>query len=128
MIWYSQNKWGIAKKSIGFDGIKYDSLFEAEQGNILFAKKKAKEIKDYEAHYKIPIEVNGYHICNYYIDFLVTHLDDTQEFIEVKGLQSEVWKIKWKLFCALYEDDPNTIITLIQQGKQRPPKIRKIKK
>lgn len=128
MIWYQKTGWGVAKKSIGLDNIKYDSLFEADYGNTLFAQKKNKEIEDYQAHQKISIEVNGYRICNYYIDFIVYHLDKTTEYVECKGRQSEVWKIKWKLFCALYEDDPNTTITLVQQGKQRPPKIRKVKK
>lgn len=126
MIWYQQKRWSTAKKQV-FNGIKYDSGFEANYGQELELRKKAKDIKDFETHIKIPLEVNGYHITNYFIDFIIYHNDETKEYVETKGYQTEVWKMKWKIFCALYEDKPDTKITLIQQGKFKPPKLRHIK-
>ncbi len=26
----------------------------------------------------------------------------TIEYVQVKGLETEVWRVKWALFCALY--------------------------
>jgi hypothetical protein len=103
----------------------YDSKFEAGYGQELEIRKKAKDIKNFEAHVRLPLVVNNYTVCDYYIDFKIYHNDGTIEFCETKGFPTPAWKIKWKLFCALYEDDPNTKITLIMQGKNYNPRLRK---
>lgn len=104
---------------------QYDSKFEAGYGQELELRLKGKAIKYFDTHVRIPLEVNGYTIANYYIDFVVGHNDGTTEYVETKGYATDVWKIKWKLFCAIYEDKEDVTITLIMQGKQKPPKIRK---
>jgi hypothetical protein len=48
--------------------------------------------------------VNGKHIANYFCDFLVTFEDGREEWHEVKGFQTEVWRLKEKLFRAIYPD------------------------
>lgn len=105
----------------------YDSKFEAGYGQELELRKKAKDIKDFDTHVRIPLEVNGYTIANYYIDFVIHHTDETIEYVETKGYATDVWKLKWKLFCALYEDKEDVKITLIMQGKGKAPKMRKSK-
>jgi len=125
-MWTQKTRWTTAKKQT-FDGVKYDSGFEADFARELLLRQKAKDIQKFEAHVKIPLTVNGFLICNYYIDFKVYNNDGIIEMVECKGWQSEIWKIKWKIFCALYEKDPNTKITLICQGKYSWPKLRKIK-
>jgi len=114
-------------KKITTNGTTYDSKFEAAKGMELEMLKKAKEIIGYDPHYRIPLVVNGYTICDYYVDFAVYHLDNTVEYIEMKGYPTEIFKLKWKLFCALYEDDPNVKITLEMQGKNWTPRLRKRK-
>lgn len=110
------------------NGTQYDSKFEAAKAEELNILLQAGEILGFDSHLRIPLIVNGYTVCDYYIDFAVYHKDGiTTEYIEMKGYPTDVWKLKWKLFCALYEDKEDVKITLEMQGKQRPPKIRKAK-
>ena len=95
---------------------KNDSKFEAGKAQELELLKKAGKIKDFNEQVKIPLVVNGLIICNYYIDFLVEHLDGTLEYVETKGYATEVWKLKWKLFEALFSQDPNVKLTVEYQG------------
>ena len=106
------NKYG-AKKTV-FGGFKYDSKKEARYAQDLDLMLKAGEIKSVQRQVRIPLDVNGYHIANYYIDFLVTHKDDSLEYVEVKGFETEVWRLKWKLFEALYGSLPNITLTVVK--------------
>lgn len=85
-----------------YNGRIYASKFEAGYARDLDFLKKAKEIKDWIPQYKISLDVNGYHIANYYVDFLVINNDGTEEFHETKGFATDVFKLKWKLCEALY--------------------------
>jgi hypothetical protein len=105
---------------------KNDSKFEAGRAQELELLKRAGEIKDFREQVKIPLEVNGYHICNYFIDFVVDHNDGTTEYIETKGYATDVWKLKWKMFEALY-DKPDTKLTVEYQGKSWKPQRRRVK-
>jgi len=87
-----------------YNGYSYASKLEAKVAMDLDFQKKAGEIKDWQRQVKISLDVNGEHICNYYIDFIVEHNDGTLEYIEVKGLEMPLWKLKWKLFQALYKE------------------------
>lgn len=80
----------------------FQSKFEAKVGGDYEMMKKAGEIKGYECQSKVSLDVNGYHICNYYLDFKVEHNDGTIEWIEVKGFETPLWKLKAKLFEAIY--------------------------
>ena len=126
MVWTQRNRYFNTKKVIS-NGKFYDSKFEAQYGMLLEQKLKNGEISGFDPHLRIPLIVNGYVVADYYIDFCVYHLDETVEYIECKGYPTDVWKLKFRLFCALYEDDPNVKITLEMQGKHNPPKLRKTK-
>jgi hypothetical protein len=126
-MWYQKNAYYHTKK-VSTEGGLYDSKFEAAKAQELELLKKAGEIKGFDAHLRIPLIVNGYTVCDYYVDFAVYHNDDTTEFIECKGYPTSVFKLKWKLFCALYEDDPNTKITLELQRGSYKPRLRKVRK
>lgn len=103
-----------------------DSKFEAGVAQSLELLKKAGEIRDFQEQVKIPLVVNGYHICNYYIDFVIQHNDGTTEYREAKGFATDVWKLKWKIFEALY-DKPGNLLTVEYQGKSWKPQRRRIK-
>ena len=119
-------KWTTAKKQ-EYNGRLFDSKFEASQAYELDMRKKAGDIKDYKTQVNIPLIVNGYKICDYRIDFIVEHNDGTREFIETKGVAFPVWKIKWRLFEALFTS-PNNKLTIIQQGNSfKMKKLKKIK-
>jgi hypothetical protein len=122
MVWYQkrQNKYGISPKiDREYDGVTYHSKKEASYAAELDLLKKGKQIDDWTRQVKISLDVGDYHIANYYIDFVVTHNGKihpkgTKEYIEVKGFETEVWRLKWKLFEALYGDIPDIILTVVK--------------
>jgi hypothetical protein len=126
-MYYIKRKWTTARKS-EFKGSIYDSNFEASYAKELDQRQKNGEIERWERQVKIPLEVNGFHICNYYIDFIVYYFDGTIEYVECKGWATEVWKLKWKIFEAKYSEKPNVRLTVVQQRQFRLPKARRIKK
>jgi len=87
-----------------YNGRVYHSKKEANYAAELDLLKKAGQIADWKPQVRIPLDVNGFHICNYYIDFEVSHNDETTEYVEVKGFQTDVWRMKWKLLEALYDE------------------------
>lgn len=100
-------------KTRHYGGHTYDSIKEAQYAEDLDWRIKAKEIKGWERQVKIPLAVNGKHICNYYVDFKIIHNDDGVEYVEVKGFATQLWNLKWKLFEALIEDiDPGAELTV----------------
>lgn len=98
-----------------YNGIQYHSKFEASYAQELDIRLKAKEIQSWERQVKIPLDINGYHIANYYIDFRIDHNDGSEEFVEVKGFETDVWKIKWAIFEALYSEIPNVKLTVVKR-------------
>ena len=109
---------------------KYDSNFEAGYGAGLELRVKAKDIQSFETHQKIELNVGNFHICNYYIDFVVYHNDGTIEYVETKGYPTTVWRLKWKLFEALFSEKEGVKLTVVYQATNRykVPKARRIKK
>ena len=99
-----------------YGGNKYHSKAEAEYAMFLDAELRDKRIKQWGRQVKIPLVVKGYHIANYYIDFIVYHNDGTKEYVEVKGFETELWRIKWKIFEALYDGKKNTKLSVVKTG------------
>lgn len=117
MTWYKKSYYNTSKTTNGLDGKWYDSMLEASYANELYAKLKNKEIKDYETQVRMDLIVNGYKVCTYIADFIVTHLDDSKEICETKGWATDYFKLKWKLLEALHGEEYT--LTLLQQGKQK---------
>jgi len=116
-----------AKKQT-YNNQKYDSKLEVGYAQELDLRLKAKDIKGWEAQKQLDLIVNEYIVCNYRIDFVVYHNDGITEYVEMKGVPTALWSLKWKLFEALYSELPNTKLTVIYQGAgRRKPKPRKIK-
>lgn len=107
-----------------YNGISYHSRFEAEQAEQLDWRLKANEIKSWERQVRLDLRVNGKHITDYYIDFIVHHHDQSREFTEVKGMHLSDWKMKWAILEATFDafkQHPDDRLTLIQQ-KSYPQK------
>jgi hypothetical protein len=101
----------------------YHSTGEMHYAQELDIKKKIGEIKDWQRQVKIELKVKGSHISNYFIDFVVEHNDGRKEFIEYKGMETDSFKAKWKLFNALApEMFPGAIITKIKHKSKYKPK------
>ncbi|HEX2866123.1 MAG TPA: DUF1064 domain-containing protein [Ignavibacteriales bacterium] len=105
-------------------GIKYDSKFEAQYAHSLILRKMAGEIKDWERQVVIPIILLGEKICIYKMDFVLHHLDGRKEYVEIKGMPTRDWKLKYKLFRLMMKHkEPEAILTVIykkdaKHGKQ----------
>lgn len=97
-----RSKYGSRKTTRG--GIRYDSKLEADYADQLEWRKKAGEILKIERQVKVPIHVNGIFICNYVVDFRITLRDGRVQYVECKGVELPVWKLKIKLVAALYPD------------------------
>ena len=90
------------------NGISYHSKLEANYAVQLDYRLQCKDIKGWERQVRLDLKVNGQHINNYYIDFVVELKDGSFEFVEVKGMELEPWKTNWKILEATFEDHKRT--------------------
>lgn len=55
------------------------------------------------------------HICNYFVDFELTHTDGSIELVEIKGMETDVYKLKRKLLEATFlKAHPEVTYTVIK--------------
>ena len=94
------NKYGARKSE--YRNVVYDSVKEANYAAELDLRVLAKDIVHWERQIMIPIAVNGMHVCDMVVDFLITHNDTSKEFVEVKGFATPVFKLKKKLLGATF--------------------------
>lgn len=106
------SKYGNIKKI--FNNRSYHSKKEARYAQELDLRVKAHDIKSWKPQVKIKLESNGYFICNYYIDFEIEHNDGLVEYVEVKGFETEVWRLKWRIFESIYGHNPNYKLTIVR--------------
>ena len=97
-----KNKYGAKKQT--YNGYSYHSIKEANYAVTLDWRVKAKEVKEWTRQHKLELRVNGQLICKYYIDFRAELTDGTIEYIEVKGFETDMWRLKWKLTNALWDE------------------------
>ncbi|MGE5353991.1 MAG: DUF1064 domain-containing protein [Acidobacteriota bacterium] len=112
-----RHKYNAIKMETG--GETYDSTMEGLEAQKLDWQVKAGTIRGYEKQIRIPLMVAGVKICDYIIDFKVIHLDGSEELVEVKGFPTPAWRLKHKLFCALY---PDLKITVVMKPKAKKRK------
>lgn len=112
--WRKKSKYGAKKQT--FNGDKYDSTFEAKVAEDLAWQLKSGDLIEVKRQVKIPLYVNGVLIASYYIDFVTTDKHGAKKYIEVKGFETELWKIKWKLCQALRSQiDPGAEWVIIKK-------------
>src|SRR5690349_20298556 len=95
-------------------GIIYHSIKEKNHAALLDQLKTAKDPKErvqaWERQCAMPMIVNGKLICTLFVDFRVIYADGRIQYEEVKGYKTETWRIKEKLFRALYPERTLKII------------------
>jgi len=89
-------------KSSTYDGRHYDSKLEAGYAMELDWMSKAGIIKEWISQFKLDLRINDTHIANYFVDFEVVFPDGRIEYHEVKGYETALWKLKWKMAIAIY--------------------------
>lgn len=87
-----------------YKGILYDSKREAEYAFELDMLKRAGEITTWQRQIIYPLTVNEIKIASFRVDFVIIRKDRCHEVHEVKGFETPEYKLKAKLFTALYPD------------------------
>jgi hypothetical protein len=109
----NKNKYKNVRQT--YNGYSYDSKIEAQYAAELDMLKRGKAIKDYDRQVKVELfGENGSRVCNYYVDFLVYHNDGSLEYVEVKGYETPVWRLKWKLLEDKYGKQHNIKLTVVK--------------
>lgn len=109
----TKNKYNAVKQT--YKGYSYHSQAESRYAMYLDSLLKKKEIKGWQKQKKIELYgENKSKICNYYIDFVVEHNDGKTEYVEVKGMETATWRLKWKLFKDKFGKDNDIVITLFK--------------
>lgn len=89
-----------------YNGIKYMSKKEADYAAQLDWQRKAKNPKEkvIEVEVQVPFQIilNNIKICKYLADFKVKYADGHEEIIDVKGVRTDVYRLKKKLVEAQY--------------------------
>jgi len=104
-----------------YKGRKYDSKREAAYAQQLDLMKKAKggdQVVKWTPQVVIPLKVRADEdpakavvVTRYIVDFVVEYLNGRVEYHEVKGFETDVWRLKKKLFQALY---PQAVLKVIR--------------
>lgn len=89
---HKKSKYGANKVEI--DGIKFDSQKEADYYSELKLRLAAKDIKGFCRQAEFVLAPN----LRYKADFIVFNNDGTSEILDVKGMQTQVYKDKKKVF------------------------------
>jgi len=100
-----------------YNGRQYHSKKEAQYASELDLRKKANDIREWEPQFKVSLDVNGIHIANHYVDFMVYHMDGSKELVEIKGkflYNADTWRMKRKLLEATYlKENPVVRYTVV---------------
>lgn len=109
-----KSKYNNTKTTV--DGIEFDSRREADYYCQLKLLKRAGEIKDFglQPRYELQpgFDKNGkrHRPITYAADFIITNHDGTTDIIDIKGVETQVFKIKQKLFEYKYPDKTLKVI------------------
>jgi hypothetical protein len=86
-------------------GHHYDSKREAAYAAELELRRRAGDIRSWEPHVSIPLDVEGTRVCVYIADFRIWSKSNDVELVDVKGGPvTAVFKLKMKLLAALYPE------------------------
>jgi len=103
-------------KKVTIDGRTFDSKAEARYYQELKLRLKAGDIKDFTCQPRINLlpsftkQGRKVRPMTYIADFKIAHNDGSIEYIDVKGMETEAFKLKRKLFDFLYRDQQLTIV------------------
>lgn len=92
-------KYGNRKTEV--DGIRFQSRKEASRYSELRLLERAGKISDLRLQVKFSLDIEGFHVCNYYADFCY---EENGEIIveDSKGVRTKDYRIKAKLMMAIY--------------------------
>jgi hypothetical protein len=115
-MWHQKSGNKYHAKSSVYNGYYYQSQLEAGYAQELDLRLKAKDIKGWKRQIPLELKVFGKKICTYKMDFEIEHKDGSFEFVETKGFETAVWRLKWKLLEAIAPKEyPNHVLTVVKK-------------
>lgn len=108
-------------KKVEIDGIKFDSKAEGEYYLHLKQQVTERQILGFERQKRMLLQ-EGFNVEGvkgkirpifYVVDFVITENDGTLTYIDVKGMETDVFRLKKKLFMKRY----NTALLKVKKTK-----------
>ena len=108
-------------KKVEIDGIKFDSKAEGEYYLHLKQQVSERQILGFERQKRMLLQ-EGFNVEGvkgkirpifYVVDFIITENDGTLTYVDVKGMETDVFKLKKKLFMKRY----NTALLKVKKTK-----------
>lgn len=108
-------------KKVEIDGIKFDSKAEGEYYLHLKQQVTERQILGFERQKRMLLQ-GGFSVEGvkgkirpifYVVDFIITENDGTLTYVDVKGMETDVFKLKKKLFMKRY----NTALLKVKKTK-----------
>jgi len=106
-----KTKYG-SRKTVAL-GVAFDSAAEARRYQELKLLERAEQITGLKMQMKYPLDVNGIHICNFFVDFEYydRRTDRTViEDVKSKPTMTPVYRLKKKLLKAIYGIDIREVL------------------
>lgn len=100
----------FSNKRTEYNGTYYDSIKEADYARELDLRVRAKDLKSWKRQVPIELRINDQLVCTYKIDFVETDMNGNDMYTEIKGFETPEWKLKWKIFDALFPDLDKQVI------------------
>ena len=85
-------------KKTNIDGVTFDSKMEAREYGTLKMRKLAGEIKHFDLHPVVTLPGN----IQWRLDFMVYYPNGKIEAVDVKGFETQAFKLKLKLFNSTH--------------------------
>ena len=97
-------------KKVTVDGYAFDSIDESKYYQALLIRKAKGEILNFEMQPKFILipgfkkQGKTFRAMTYTPDFLIYHIDGSEELIDVKGFSTQQGELRYKLFNYFYQD------------------------
>lgn len=92
------------------DGIKFDSKREAQYYQIFKCQERAGEIRELKLQVPYEFKLNGKKMFTYKADFTYLDKEGKQHIIDVKGIETSVFRLKKKII----EEDKKIKIEIVK--------------
>lgn len=99
----ARSKYGNRK--VMYKGMRFDSILEYRRYIVLEDAQTKGLITNLERQVRYSLDVNGSHICDIILDFRYHRTNYGTITEDAKGIVTPDWRIKAKLFSALYHKD-----------------------
>ena len=108
-LYFGKHKYNAVRSKCNL-GHSHPSRLEGQYCNQLQMLERTKVIHSFEYAKKYELRVNGELITNHYPDFTVVDNNGIVSIHETKGCETDIWRFKKRLFCAVYPDIPYIVI------------------